>query len=114
MPNVIYEKLKSLAAGAGLTSEQAADTTKAQAAATMGIDAECVDDKVFEVARGAVVRELERNKWKNVLGNLKEQLVGGNRVWLKNNFTAAQFEIDHRAKVVRIYLEGKSAAEEVE
>jgi len=114
MPNVIYEKLKALVAGAGLTSEQVADTTKAQAAAAMGIDAGCVDDKVFKVARGAVVRRLERDKWKKVLGNLKEQLVGGNRVWLKNNFPAADFEIDHRAKVVRIYLEGRSITEEVE
>ena len=114
MSNIIYEKLKTIADDNGLTSEQVADTTKAQAAAAMGVDAEHIDDKVFGVARGAVVRELERNKWKKVLGNLKEQLVGGNRLWLENNFPSAEFEIDHRDKIVRIYLEGKSTAEEVE
>lgn len=114
MPNIIYEKFKAVAIDGELTSERVADTTKAQAATMMNIGADYVDDKVFEVAKKAVLRQLERRKWQKVLSDLKAQLVGGNRVWLKNNFPAAEFEIDHRAKVVRIYLEGKIIVEEVE
>ncbi len=114
MPNVIYEKLRKLAADNGLTNEQVAEATREQAAKMMGIDAGFIDDKVFEVAKGAVVRELERDKWDGVLGDLKEQLVGGDKMWFRNNFPAAEFEIDHRTRTVRIYLEGKPAVEEVQ
>jgi len=112
MPNVIYEKLKALATGAGLTSEQVADATKKQAATMMGIDADYVDDKVFEVARGAVLRELERAKWQKALDGLKAQLIGGGRVWLKENYPNAEFEINFRRKTACIYFEGKSVVED--
>jgi len=114
MPNIIYEKLKAVAIDGELTSERVADTTKAQAAAMMNVDADCVNDRVFEVAKKAVLRKLECRKWQKVLSDLKAQLVGGDRVWLKNNFPKAEFEMNHRTKIVRIYLEGKSTAEEVE
>ena len=114
MPNVIYEKLKSLATGAGLTGEQVADTTKAQAAAALGVDAEHIDDKVFEVAKKAVLAELERAKWQKALDGLKAQLVGGNRIWLSSNFPNAEFEINFRRKTACIYFEGKPVVEEVD
>ena len=114
MPNIIYEKLKKLVDDNGLTSEQVTDATKAQAAKMMGIDAGYVDDKVFEVARGAVLRELERAKWQKVLKDLKAQLIGDDRVWLRNNFPDAEFKIDFRKKTVTIYFEGKIVVEDVD
>ena len=114
MPNVIYEKLNKLADDNSLTSEQVADATKVQAAAMMDIDDSYIDDKVFEVAKKAVLRELERAKWQKVLSELKAQLTGGDRVWLKNNFPDAEFKIDHRRKVITIYLEGKPVMEDID
>ena len=114
MPNIIYEKLKKFVDDRGLTSEQVTDATKTQAAAMMNIDAGYIDDKVFEVARGAVLRELERAKWQKALKGLKAQLIGVDRVWLMNNFPKAEFEINFRKKTVTIYFEGKSIAEEVD
>jgi len=114
MANVIYEKLKKLVNDNGLTSEQVNDATKKQTATMMGIDAGCVDDKVFDVARGAVIRELERAKWQKALEGLKAQLIGGDRVWLMNNFPKAEFDINFRKKTVTIYFKGKSIAEEVD
>ncbi len=114
MPNIIYEKLKKLVDDNGLTSEQVTDATKAQAAALMDIDAGYMDDKVFEVARGAVLREFERRKWQKALKGLKAQLIGVDRVWLMNNFPKAEFEINFRKKTVTIYFEGKIIVEEVD
>ena len=114
MPNIIYEKLKKLVDDNGLTSEQVTDATKTQAAAMMDIDAGYIDDKVFEVAKKAVLRELERAKWQKVLSELKAQLTGGDRVWLKNNFPDAEFKIDHRRKVITIYLEGIPVMEDID
>ena len=114
MPNIIYEKLKKLADDNGLTSEQVADATKAQAAAMMDIDAGYVDDKVFEVAKKAVLAELGRAKWQKVLEGLKAQLIGGNRVWLMNNFPDVEFEINFRRKTVTIYFEGKPVVEDID
>lgn len=114
MPNVIYEKFKAVAIDGELTSERVADTTKAQAATMMNIGADYVDDKVFEVAKKAVLRELERRKWQKVLSDLKAQLVGGDRVWLKSNFPKAEFEINFRKKTVTIYFEGKIVVEDVD
>ena len=114
MPNVIYEKLKALVAGAGLTSEQVTDATKAQAAKMMGIDADYVNDKVFEVAKKAVLRELERDKWQKALEGLKAQLIGVDRVWLMDNFPKAEFEANLRRKTVTIYFEGKIVVEDVD
>ncbi len=114
MPNVIYEKLKKLVGDRGLTSEQVTNATKTQAAAMMGIDAGYIDDKVFEVAKKAVLRELERAKWQKVLSELKAQLTGGDRVWLRNNFPDAEFKIDHWRKVITIYLEGKPVMEDID
>ena len=114
MANVTYEKLKKLADDNGLTSEQVTDATKAQAAKMMGIDAGYVDDKVFEVARGAVLRELERAKWQKALDGLKAQLIGGGRVWLKENYPNAEFEINFKRKTARIYFEGKPVVEDVD
>lgn len=114
MPNIIYEKLKKLVDDNGLTSEQVTDATKTQAAVMMNIDAGYVDDKVFEVARGAVLRELERAKWQKALEGLKAQLIGVDRVWLKNNFPKAEFEINPRKKTVTIYFEGKIVVEDVD
>jgi len=114
MPNIIYEKLKAVAIDGELTSERVADTTKAQAATMMNIGADYVDDKVFEVAKKAVLRELERRKWQKVLSDLKAQLVGGDRVWLKSNFPNAEFEANLRRKTVTIYFEGKIVVEDVD
>lgn len=114
MPNIIYEKFKAVAIDGELTSERVADTTKAQAATMMNIGADYVDDKVFEVAKKAVLRELERRKWQKVLSDLKAQLVGGDRVWLKSNFPKAEFEINFRKKTVTIYFEGKIVVEDVD
>jgi predicted NAD-dependent protein-ADP-ribosyltransferase YbiA (DUF1768 family) len=114
MPNVIYEKLKKLVDDNSLTSEQVTDATKTQAAAMMGIDAGYIDDKVFEVAKKAVLRELERAKWQKALKDLKAQLTGGDRVWLKNNFPDAEFKIDHRGKIVTIYLKGIREVEDID
>ena len=114
MPNVIYEKLKALATGAGLTSEQVADATKKQAATMMDTDAVYVDDKVFEVAKKAVLRDIERAKWQKALDGLKAQLVGGGRVWLKENYPNAEFEINFKRKTVTIYFEGKPVVEDVD
>ena len=85
-----------------------------QAAALMGIDAGYMDDKVFEVAKKAVLRELERRKWQKALEGLKAQLIGGDRVWLMNNFPKAEFEINFRKKTVTIYFEGKPVVEDVD
>jgi len=114
MPNIIYEKFKAVVIDGELTSERVADTTKAQAATMMNIGADYVDDKVFEVAKKAVLRELKRRKWQKVLSDLKAQLVGGDRVWLKSNFPNAEFETDFRRKTITIYLEGKNLSEEVD
>ena len=114
MPNIIYEKLNMIVDKQELTSEQVMSTTKAQAAAMMNIAADCVDDKVFEVARKAVLRELERAKWQKALKDLKAQLIGGDRVWLRNNFPDAEFKIDHRRKVIAIYLEGIPVMEDID
>jgi len=114
MANVIYEKLKKLADDNGLTSEQVADATKAQAAKIMGVDAICIDDKVYEVAKKAVLAELERAKWKKALDGLKAQLVGGGRVWLKENYPNAEFEINFRRKTATLYFEGKPVVEDVD
>jgi hypothetical protein len=114
MPNIIYEKLNKLVDDNGLTSEQVTDATKAQAAAMMDIDDSYIDDKVFEVAKKAVLRELERTKWQKVLSELKAQLTGGDRVWLRNNFPDAEFKIDHRRKVVTIHLEGIREVEDID
>lgn len=114
MPNIIYEKLKAVAIDGELASEQVTDATKAQAAKMMGIDAGYVDDKVFEVAKKAVLRELERRKWQKALEGLKAQLIGGDRVWLMNNFPKAEFEINFRRKTVTIYFEGKIVVEDVD
>ncbi|MHC4326291.1 MAG: hypothetical protein ACYSUX_18630 [Planctomycetota bacterium] len=114
MPNIIYEKLKTLVDDNGLTSEQVIEATKAQAAALMDIEAGYVDDKVFEVAKKAVLAELERAKWQKALKDLKTQLVGGDRVWLMNNFPKAEFEINFRKKTVTIYFEGKPVVEDVD
>lgn len=114
MPNIIYEKFKAVVIDGKLTSERVADTTKAQAATMMNIGADYVDDKVFEVARGAVLRELERAKWQKALEGLKAQLIGGDRMWLMNNFPKAEFETDFRRKTITIYLEGKNLSEEVD
>ncbi len=114
MSNIIYEKLKKLADDNGLTSQQVADATKAQAAAMMDIDADYVDDKVFEVAKKAVLAELDRAKWQKALEGLKAQLIGGNRVWLMNNFPDADFEINFRKKTVTIYFEGKPVVEDID
>ena len=114
MPNVIYEKLRAVTDELGLTSEQVAVATKVQAAAMMNVDAGCVDDKVFEVAKNALLAELERAKWQKVLSDLKAQLIGGNRVWLRENFPDAEFKIDHRRKVVAIYLEGIPVMEDID
>jgi len=96
MPNVIYEKLKKLADEAGLTSEQVAGATKKQAATMMGTD------------------ELERAKWQKALEGLKAQLIGGGRVWLKENYPNAEFEINFKRKTVTIYFEGKPVVEDVD
>ena len=114
MANVIYEKLKNLADDNGLTSEQVTDATKKQAATMMGIDAVHIDDKVFEVAKRAVLAELERAKWQKALDGLKAQLIGGGRVWLMNNFPRTEFEINFRKKTVTIYFEGKPVVEDVD
>ncbi|MHC5059707.1 MAG: hypothetical protein ACYTFK_01290 [Planctomycetota bacterium] len=114
MANIIYEKLKKLADDNSLTSQQVADATKAQAAAMMDIDDGYIDDKVFEVAKKAVLRELEKAKWQKALEGLKAQLVGGDRVWLTNNFPDAEFEINFRRKTATIYFEGKPFAEDID
>lgn len=114
MPNIIYEKLNMIVDKQELTSEQVMSTTKAQAAAMMNIAADCVDDKVFEVARKAVLRELERRKWQKALKDLKAQLIGGDRVWLRNNFPDAEFKIDHRGKIVTIHLQGIREVEDID
>ena len=114
MPNIIYEKLKKLADDNGLTSQQVTDASKAQAAAMMDIDDDYIDDKVFEVAKKAVLAELDRAKWQKALEGLKAQLVGVDRVWLKNNFPKAEFEINFRRKTVTIYFEGKPVVEDID
>jgi hypothetical protein len=114
MPNIIYETLKTIVDDNSLTSEQVADATKTQAAALMGIDAGYIDDKVFKVAKKAVLAELERAKWQKALKDLKAQLIGDDRVWLMNNFPKAEFEINFRKKTVTIYFEGKPVVEDVD
>jgi len=114
MPNIIYEKLKTVVGDRGLTSKQVSDATKAQAAAMMGIDTGYVDDKVFEVAKKAVLAELARAKWQKVLSELKAQLTGGGRVWLRENYPDAEFKIDHRRKIITIHLEGIIEAEDID
>ena len=114
MANVIYEKLKNLADDNGLTSEQVTDATKKQAATMMGIDAVHIDDKVFEVAKRAVLAELERAKWQKALDGLKAQLIGGGRVWLKENYPKAEFEINFKRKTATLYFEGKPVVEDVD
>ena len=114
MPNIIYEKLKTVVGDNGLTSEQVTDATKAQAAAMMGIDAGYIDDKVFEVAKQAVLAELARAKWQKVLSELKAQLTGGDRVWLRNNFPDAEFKIDHKSRIITVFLEGINEPEDID
>jgi len=113
MANVIYEKLKKLADDNGLGSEQVAGATKKQAATMMGTDAVYIDDKVYGVAKKAVLAELERAKWQKALEGLKAQLIGGGRVWLKENYPNAEFEINFKRKTVTIYFEGKPVVEDV-
>ena len=112
MANIVYEKLKKLADDNGLTSEQVTNATKKQAATMMGIKAGYIDDKVFEVAKKAVLAELERAKWKKALKGLKAQLVGGGRVWLMENYPDAEFEINFKRKTATIYFEGKPVIED--
>ena len=113
MANVISEKLKKLAYDNSLTSEQVADATKKQAAAMMDTDAVHIDDKVFEVAKKAVLAELERAKWQKALEGLKAQLIGGGRVWLEENYPNSEFEINFKRKTATLYFEGKPVVEDV-
>jgi len=109
MSNVIYDKLKEIAEAGNFTDAQVEAATKQQFAAAAGIDAERIPDGLFANAKDRLLRELDRAKWQTALDGLKEQLIGGSRVWLQNNFPDTEFAVDHRRRTVTIFFEGKPA-----
>ena len=106
MTNVVYKRLKEAAETGSYTVAQVEAVTKQQIAGFIGIDAAKVSDGMFVNAKAKLLREMERKKWQAALDGLKAQLIGGGRVWLKNNFPDAEFAVDHRRKTVTIFFEG--------
>ncbi len=113
MANVVYEKLKEITEANSFTTLQIHNVTKEQFAAAAGIDVERFSDGMFVNAKAKLLREVERTKWQAALDGLKDQLIGGNRVWLKNNFPNVEFAVDHRSKTVTIFFEGKPSGGEL-
>ena len=113
MENVIYEKLKEIAEAGNFTDEQIEAATKQQFATAAGIDAERIPDGMFANAKSMLLRQRDMAKWQTALNGLKDQLIGGNRVWLQNNFPDAEFAVDHRRKTVTIFFEGTPAEGEL-
>ncbi len=107
MANVVYEKLKEIAEANGLTDTQIENATKEQFAAQIGIGADRIPDGAFINAKARLLQDMERAKWQAALDGLKDQLIGGNRVWLKNNFPDVEFAVNHRSKTVTIFFEGR-------
>ena len=107
MANVVYKKLKEAAEAGNFSIAQVEAATKEQVASYFDIDVERIRDGMFINAKAKLLREMERAKWQTVLDGLKDQLVGGNRVWLTNNFPDVEFAINHRSKTVTIFFEGK-------
>ncbi|MCK5563801.1 MAG: hypothetical protein KAJ07_01025 [Planctomycetes bacterium] len=106
MENIIYEKLKEIAEAGNFTDAQIEAATKQQFAAAAGIDAERIPDGLFANAKDRLLRERDRAKWQAALDGLKDQLIGGSRVWLQTNFPNVEFAVDHRRKTVTIFFEG--------
>ena len=107
MASVVYEKVKEMVEANSFTDVQVADMTKDQFTVLTGIDVELIGDAAFEVAKTKLLRVRDREKWQTTLQGLKDQLTGGGRVWLTNNFPDVEFTVDHRRKTVTIFFDGK-------
>ncbi len=113
MANIVYEKLKEIAEVGSFTTLQIHNAKKEQFASQIGVNADRIPDGMFANAKAKLLREYERAKWQAVLDGLKEQLIGGNRVWLKDNFPDVEFAINHWSKTVTIFFEGIPAEGEL-
>lgn len=107
MANRIYNKLSEITEAGSFTAAQVQASTKQQLADAIEVDARRIRDGMFVNAKAKLLREMERAKWRAILDGLKDQLTGGNRVWLKNNFPDVEFAVNHRRKTVTIFFEGK-------
>ena len=113
MTNVIYDKLKEVAEAGNFTAAQIKAATKEQFATLAAVDDERIPDGLFANAKDRLLRELDRAKWQTAHDGLKDQLIGGSRVWLQTNFPDAEFAVDHRRKTVTIFFEGKPVGGEL-
>ena len=105
--NVFYKAIKDK----GLTLDQVEQLECQGAVEFIG---EPIDSCFFENLKGTLIEELKQLQCRTILQELENQLVGGNRIWLKTNFPEAVFEINSKNRVVYIYLDGKPADEEGE
>ena len=106
MDNPVYLQLKELAAG--YTVEQIRSATTEQINNLIDDDSQLSDAFVENMKRRFVKERLAELDQANLLG-LKDQLIGGARTWLLDNFPDAEFEIVNR--VVTIFLDGKLEVE---
>ena len=93
----------------GLTLEEAERLTCEEVSEHVN---EQIDLGLFENLKGTLIEEIKREQCQTILQNIESQLVGGNRVWLKDNFPESEFGIDAKRRIVHIYLDGKEVNEE--
>jgi len=106
MDNPVYLQLKELAAG--YTVEDIQSATTGQVNTLLGAELLLSDAFVENMKRCLVKERLIELDQANLLG-LKDQLIGGARTWLLDNFPDVAFEI--RNRVVTIWLDGKLEVE---
>lgn len=110
---VIFDNFKDVAESNGLTDLQIDDMTKEQTAVYMGIEASQIDDAMFAVAKARLLRERQREKRQIAFDGLENQLVGGARRWLNDNYPNHEFVGNFRHNSATVSFEGRPAEDEL-
>ncbi len=104
--NPIYKRLKQAVIENSYSNEQIKALTAQQISEFVGC---AVSNAFCNSSKRVLAGVFEEEKNKTVLEDFKKQLVGGQRLWLENNYPDAEFEIENSGNkpCVKVWLEGK-------
>jgi len=99
---VFFDQLKAVIDANNYTDDQIKNATKTQVANLLGISESAIRDGVLRGMKRALIKDRELTRHQIFVDGLKDQVVGGSRVWLQQNYPNHKIISNPRDGSVRI------------
>ena len=101
-----FDQLKAAVDENNYSDDQILNATKKQVANLLGVSETAIRDGVLKAVKYNLIKDRAERLMQEAVQGLKDQLIGGGRVWLNSNFPNNEIVKNTRHRSVTIYFDG--------